>query len=132
MHQRQGSNPTAAMNRTPVTVNGSRNPDFNENTSQQQVIRGSPGHIMKQQHQVNMQSNPQMYNSSPQKINPNMTAVPIVAENQHQMMYGNYQVNPVKSSHNLSSEQHIQHPNQPPTAIIYTSEHGPGCMIISH
>lgn len=131
MHQRQGGNTTVAVNRAPVTINGSRSSDLNENTShpQQQIVRGSSGHIMKQQ--PNMQPNPQMYISSPQKINPAMTAVPIAAEN-HQVMYGNYQVNPVKISHNLSSEQQMQHPNHPPSAIIYTSEHGPGCMIISH
>lgn len=136
MSQRQGINTVASTNRPQITVNGSRNPDLNENTSHQsqlQSVRSSPGHIMKQQQQQqpNVQPNSPMYNSSPLKMNPNMTGAPIVAEN-HQVMYGNYQANPVKISHNLSSEQHIQHPNHPPSAIIYTSEHGQGCMIISH
>lgn len=140
-HQRQGSNP--AIGRSQITVNGSKSSDLNENTShlqQQQPVRCSPGHIMKQPN-MPMQSNPSsMYNSSPSKMNLTMTAAPMAASDHHhqlmlQQQHGNYQTNPAKNSSHSSlpsqQQQMQQHPNHP-SAIIYTSDHGPGCMIISH
>ena len=126
LHQRQTSNPSV---RGQITVNGYKSSDLNENSPAghlQQPVRGSLGHIMKQQ-QPTMQTNSMSYNSSPSKMtNPNM--VPITGQ---AVMHGSYQTNPsVKSSsHNMPSHQY---PNHPSTAIIYTSEQGPGCMIISH